>query len=186
MHDPGRLDAARGRDDHLRSGVVDPGRQLPGTESAEDDRVHGTQPGAGEHRDHGLGHHRHVDDDPVALRHAEPAQPAGEPGDLVAQLPVGIGTAGAGERAVVDQRRLLAPAGVDVPVHRVVAGVQLPVREPAVERLPVAVEDPRRRPRPVDGRGGRGPEAVRVGEALLVRVAVGAHPLILPRQPHQG
>ena len=70
VHDPPRLDAAGGGDDHLGLAVVDPHRQLVRREAAEDHRVHRADPGAGEHRHQRLGHHRHVDDDPVALLHA--------------------------------------------------------------------------------------------------------------------
>ena len=74
-------------------GVVDPDRQLVGREAAEDHRVHGADPGAGQHRDHRLGDHRHVDDDPVALLHAQGAQHPTERRHLRQQLGVGEGTA---------------------------------------------------------------------------------------------
>ena len=41
--------------------------------------------------DRRLGDHRHVDDDAVALADAEVVQDAGERGDLVGQLGVGVG-----------------------------------------------------------------------------------------------
>ena len=68
-----RLDAAARRDDDHRLGVLDAGRELGRGEPAEHHRVHRPQPGAGEHRDDGLGHHRHVDDDAVALLDPERA-----------------------------------------------------------------------------------------------------------------
>ncbi len=56
---------------HLGPGVVDADGELVGGEAAEHHRVHGADARAGQHRDHGLGDHRHVDDDPVALGDAE-------------------------------------------------------------------------------------------------------------------
>ena len=70
----------------LRPGVVDAARQLVRREAAEHDRVHRAEPGARQHRDHGLGHHRHVDDHAVALLDAERRESAGEARHLVAQL----------------------------------------------------------------------------------------------------
>src|SRR3546814_6137754 len=62
--DPLNLYAAGRGHDHLRRGVVDPGRELVRREAAEHHRMHGADPGAGEHRDGRFGDHRHVDDDP--------------------------------------------------------------------------------------------------------------------------
>ncbi len=47
-------------------------------EAAEDHRMDRAEPGAGQHRLERLGHHRHVDDDPVALLDPLGAQRAGE------------------------------------------------------------------------------------------------------------
>ena len=58
--------------------VVDAGRELVGGKSAEHHRMDGAEPRAGQHRDHRLRHHRHVDDDAVALGDAEIAQDAGQ------------------------------------------------------------------------------------------------------------
>ena len=90
LDDPVDLDAAGGGHDHLGPGVVDAHGQLVGGEAAEDDRVDRPEPGAGQHGHHRLGHHRHVDHDPVAPSHAEGAQHPGEARHLVAQLPVGL------------------------------------------------------------------------------------------------
>ena len=65
------LDAARAGDDELRPGIVDAGGELGRGKAAEDDGMHGAEPGAGEHRKNRLRHHRHVDDDAVALLDAE-------------------------------------------------------------------------------------------------------------------
>ena len=155
---PRRLERSRRGDERLRPGVVDADRQLLRREAAEDDRVHGADARAGEHRDHRLGHHRHVEDDGVALADAECDQGAGETRDAVAQAPVGIGRGGTGHRAVVDQRRDVGAAPLDVPIEAVEAGVQHAAREPAVERRLRSVEDPLRRADPVDAVGGSPPE----------------------------
>ena len=172
--DTGRLDAARGGDDDLRPGVVDADGELGRGEAAEHHRVDSADPCAGQHRDHGLGDHRHVDDDPVALLDAEVAQHAGEAGDLLQQLGVGVRADGAGDRGVVDQRRLVGTAGDDVPVEGVVAGVEHAAGEPAVERRGVVVEDPLRRRDPVDAGRRVAPEPARVGQAAAVGLEVGA------------
>ncbi len=114
---PPGLDPARRRDDHFRTRVVDPGRQLASAEAAEDHRVHRAQPSAGEHRDDRLRHHRHVDHDPIATGDPEPAQCPCEDRDLVLELRVRVGPRHPRDRAVVDQRRLLPAPLLDVPVQ---------------------------------------------------------------------
>ena len=135
------LDAAGRGDDHDRLGVVDAGRELVGGEAAEHDRMDGADAGAGEHGDQRFGHHRHVDDDPVALADPVPDQGTGEAGDQVLQLGIGDRALGAGDGAVVDDGGLGAAAGRDVPVDGIVAGVQPAALEPAIERGLVRIED---------------------------------------------
>ena len=72
------LDPAAGGQDDLRLGVVDAGRQLLGGEAAEHHRMHGADARAGQHGDRRLRHHRHVEDDAVALLDPEVPQHAGE------------------------------------------------------------------------------------------------------------
>src|SRR5437660_310866 len=81
------------------------------------------------------GHHRRVDDDPVALLDPLAPERSGDARDRVAQLGVRKDPDGVGDGAVVDERALLAAPAVDVEVERVVAGVEDAAREPAVERL---------------------------------------------------
>ena len=80
LDDPVDLDAAGRGDDQPGLRVVDPDRELVRGEAAEHHAVHGAESRAGEHRDDGLGDHRHVDDDAVALGDTEAGQHAGEPG----------------------------------------------------------------------------------------------------------
>ena len=68
------LDAARAREHDPRPRVVDPHRELVRRKATEHDRVDRAETGAGEHGEHGLRDHRHVDDDRVALADAEPAR----------------------------------------------------------------------------------------------------------------
>jgi hypothetical protein len=172
------LDAGRRTEDHARLGVVDAGSELPGREPAEHDGVDCAEPSAGQHRHDGLRHHRQVQDDPIAHSHSESAQHAGERRDLLEQVVVRQPGDGVGDRAVVDERRLLASAGQDMPVDRVEAGVELGVGEPAVQRGIDVIEHAVRRLCPVDAGSGVG--TARVGEAAVVRLAVGAHGGILP------
>ena len=156
----GRLDAAGRGDDGGGPGVVDAGGQFVRREAAEHHRVHRAKPRTRQHRDDGLGDHRHVDDDAVALVDAEAAQRAGEPRRLVEQFAVGVGALRAGHRRVVDQRGLVAAAAFDVAVQRVGAGVQLAVGEPAVERRVRVVEDLLRLPGPRHRRAASAQKAV--------------------------
>ena len=170
------LDAAGRRNDRLRLGVVDARRQFVAGEPAEDDRMHGADAGARQHGDHRLGHHGHIDDDPVALADSQAGEAAGEPGDDIAEFPVGIGPDRvAGDRAVVDEGRLIGPAAVHVTVERVVARVEDSAREPAVERRIGVVEDLVPLLHPVDVLGHLAPEAVGVaeGSGMGLFVAVG-------------
>ena len=158
VDNPVRLDAAGSGDHRLGFGVVDPGGQLARGETAEHHRVDGADPGAAEHGDGGFRHHRHIDDDPIALGHAECQQGPGEARDLILQLRIGDHRLGAGDGAVVNDGGLVAPTGGDMPIHGVVTGVQHPAREPAMEGRIGAVQDLVPRPIPVDKLCGLGPE----------------------------
>ena len=86
LDDAVELQAAARRDQQLRLRIIDTHRQLVRREPAEHHRVHRAQPRAGQHRDDGLGHHRHVDDDAIALLDALVPQDARELRHLVSQL----------------------------------------------------------------------------------------------------
>jgi hypothetical protein len=103
-------------------------------EATEYDRMYRTDAGTAQHRDRGLGHHRHVNDDPVALADTQRRQATRELGCLVTQLLKAQRPLGAGHRAVVDQRRPIATTGFDVPIQRVVTGIQLTAAKPAIKR----------------------------------------------------
>ena len=168
------LDAAGGGDDQDGLGVVDAGRELVRGEAAEDHGVDGADPGTGQHRDQRLGHHRHVDDDPVTLAGTVLDQGAGEAADKILELGVGDRAPAVGDRAVVDDRGLHAAAGGDVAVDGVVAGVERAAVEPAVEGRLVGIEDALPLAVPVQRFGGLRPELVRVLERAFVDLPVRA------------
>ena len=92
LHDAAGLEPAARRKDQLRLGVLDAGRKLLGGKAAEHHRMHRADPRAGQHRDHGLRHHRHIKDDAVALGDAEILHDRRERLHLAQHL--GIGEAG--------------------------------------------------------------------------------------------
>ena len=174
LDDAARLDAARRGEDDLRPGVVDAGRQLGRGEPAEHDRVDGADPRAGQHRDDRLGDHRHVDDDAVALADAAPSSAPAKRAHALEQLGIREGALRPRDRRVVDQRRLVAAPGVDVPVEGVEAGVERGAGEPPVERRSCRRRGPGRRGDPVDVLRGLAPEPLRVLEAAPVGARIGA------------
>jgi hypothetical protein len=156
-----------GGDDEAGVAVDDAGVQGVGGEAAEDDRVDGADARAGEHGDDGLGDHRQVDRDPVALRHAVRLEGAGGPRDLLEELGVGDVPAVPGLALEVDGDAV-AVAGGDVPVDRVLARVERAVREPARDGGV----------RPVQGLGGlRAPRQKLAGLLQPELLAVGRGPL---------
>ncbi len=165
--------AAVGGDDELRLGVVDPAPQRVGAEPAEDDAVRGAEPGAGEHGDDGLGDHRQVHRDPVALADAEGGEGVGRPADLLLQVGVGDGAGVAGLALEVDGDPV-AVAGLDVAVDAVVGGVELPADVPPREGRVGPVEGLGEVLLPVQALAGLPrPEAEPVGGGLLVQPGPG-------------
>ena len=97
---------------------------------------------------------------------------ASEPRHAVAELPKGQACNGTGHRAVVDERRLLASALLDVPVKRVVTGVDTAAREPAVQWSPSRIEHLIPAALPGERRRALAPEAFRVLERTAICVSV--------------
>ena len=172
--DAAGLDAAARRQDQLGPRVVDARRQLLGGESAEHHRVDRADARAGQHGDHRLGHHRHVDDDAVALGDAELAQHAREGRHLDQQLAVADLALHAGDRRIVDDRGPVGVAALDVAVDRVPAGVADAVGEPAAVDAGRRIEDGLRRLDPVDRTGGLAPEADRVLQRAPIDLVIAA------------
>ena len=153
----------------LGFGVIDAISKRVRAEAAENDTMHGADPGAGQHRDRKLGDHRKIDRDPIALPHAQLLQHIGEPIDLAVEIPIG-------ERASVarltfpDERSFVAASGRDMTVETVGAHVELPADEPLrVGRIPGEHLVPGLHPLELTGHPG--PESLEI----LVRFVVERH-----------
>ena len=170
--DPSGLEAAGGGDHRLGAGVVDAHGKLVGGESPEHHRVDRPEPSTGEHCGERLGHHRHVEDHPVALLDAARAQRACEPGDALKEFGIGDLALRVGDRAVVDDGDLIAAPGLDMPVEGVPAGVDLAVAEPLVEGGVAVEEGLARLLDPVDGLGRLHPEPFRILLPALIDLPV--------------
>ena len=107
LHDAAGLEPAARREDQFWLGVLDPGGEFFGGKAAEHHRMHRADPRAGQHRDHGFRHHRHIEDDAVALGDAEILHHGGQRLHLVQHL--GIGEFGDGVGAAAN--RGSAPPG---------------------------------------------------------------------------
>src|SRR5437763_273422 len=119
-------------------------------------------------------HHRHVDDHPVAPSDTLAEQHAGEPGDRIAQLAIRERLDRARDGAVVNQGGLVGAAVLDVPVERVLAGVDGGARKPTIERGARAIEHPIPALGPVDGLARFGPEPLRVPRPPRIHLVLGA------------
>ena len=173
--DAARLYAARARHDHLGLGIVEAFGELVAGEAAEHDRVDRTEASRGQHRDHCLRHHRHVNDDAVAFFDAEPRQNGRERRHLVAKLTIGERPLGVRYRAIVNERVCRAASPIHMPVEAIVGRVAKRPRKPAavlsggrVEHFVVGLC-------PIDGGGSSGPERFGIGPPALVDLAVSAH-----------
>jgi hypothetical protein len=117
------------RHEQLRPGVLEAEAHGLSREPAEDERVHGADPRAGERDHHGLDEHRQVDDHAVARFDAERGEPVR--GARHAALQLGVGDRLAVARlALEEQRDLVAPPGRDVPVDAVGGDVEPAAGEP--------------------------------------------------------
>ncbi len=173
-NDAGAFDAAARRQDHFRLGVVDAGGELLGREAAEHHRMDGAEAGAGEHAHDRFRHHRHIEDNAVALADAEIAQHGAEQLHLREQAAVSEGLLGIGDGGIVDQRGLVVAAREAMAVERVVAGVAHGAGEPAAVVAGLGVEYFFRRLVPVDLLRRLAPEAFRVALPARVNVVVPA------------
>ena len=190
--DAAGLDAAARRQDRLRRGVVDAGREFVRGKAAEHHRMDGADARAGEHGDRRLRHHRHVDEHPVALADAEVAQHGGEHLGLGQQAMIGEDALGPGKRRIVDDGGLVAAPGVDMAVDGVEAGVADPAGKPAAINAGLGIEDRLRLLEPVDVLGRLRPEALRIALParidLVIAARAGVHGVFLPfhRSPPCG
>ncbi len=162
-----------GGDHGAAVGIEDAVAQRVRREAAEHHRVHRPDTGAGEHGVGGLGNHRHVDADPVALFHAAALQHVSQAADVVVQLAVGDVRGFAGVVAFPDDRDLFA-AAFQVAIDAVVGDVQLAALEPGGLAFPqVAVVDAVPGLEPIEeGLGLLAPELVGVLDGLAVQALV--------------
>ena len=129
--------------------------------AAEHHRMDGAEPGAGEHGERRFRHHRHVDDDAVALVDALVGEHGGQRVHLRQHLGIGEFPDRAGDGAVMDQRELVGAAASDMAVDGVAAGVAVGARKPAAIDAGLGVEDLVPGLEPVDGARRLGPERPR-------------------------
>ena len=161
-HHPARLDTTGGRDHQLGRGVVDTLGQLRPGKAAEHHGMHRANTRAGQHGDDRLGHHRHIDDNPVAFFDPLIANRPGKPGHPGQELVVGQAGDAMGDRAVVDQRHTLAVPGLDVTITTVVAGVEGGSGKPGIERGRTRIQHAFGRAQPADMGGFTAPEILGV------------------------
>ena len=178
--EPPRFQPAACADHHLGSAVIDARRQFVRRKPSEDDGVDGAEPCAGKHGEHGFRHHRHVDDDPVAFPDAVIAKHGGNRLHLVQHLLIAVYPLFAVHRAVVDQRRLVASALLDMPVQAVVAGIGLATGEPASIDALVLVEDGIDRREPMKFLRLPPPEFLRRRLPITIHTEICALHLLLP------
>ena len=131
--------------------------------------VHDAQPRARQHRDDRLGHHRHVDRDPITGDQPEVGQRVGGLADLGEQIRVRQLPAVAGFALPAD-RHPIAVAGLDVAVDAVVGDVELAADEPLGERRLRPVQYLVERGVPGQPVGLLRPERQPVGLGLAVEV----------------
>ena len=157
-------------------------------ESAEHHGMHGTDAGASQHGDHRLRHHRHVENDAVALLDTEVAQDRSQHLGFHLQMVVGDRALLGGERGIVDDRRLLAAALHHMPIDRVPAGVADAPGEPATVNPGGGIEHLLRRLDPVYGLRGLGPKALGIALPapidLVIAARAGIHGAAPGRLPY--
>src|SRR4029079_11800058 len=118
--------------------------------------------------------HRHVDQDAVTLGDAQIGKHAGERRYFFLKFGIGESLLFAGERAVIDERRPRAFAGLYVAVDGVEAGVAKGADKPAIETIDLGIDlipglDP------VDLARGLAPKAGRIPGPFLVDAAILTH-----------
>ncbi|VUM26484.1 hypothetical protein PGKDCPLP_04088 [Stenotrophomonas maltophilia] len=170
--------AGIGRDQQLGLGVVDAQRQVVRGKATEHHRVHRTDARAGQHREHGFGHVRHVDHHAVTVTDAEVLEHGGEVIHLAIQLAVGDLAGAVGLGGDGNQCELVGALG-QVAVDGVVAEIGFTTDEPAPERRVAVVEHLLRRFVPMDALGFLAPEGLRLVDRATVGFLV-VHDAALP------
>src|SRR5215467_4694478 len=132
----------------------------------------------GEHREHGFGNHRHVNQNGVALADTQRAKDRAEAIYFCRQLAIAVAATLIGLGRDEDERGLIT-APRQVAVDRVMTQVELPVDEPASEGWPAVVQDSRKRSLPIDQRCALAPESVPVVQRPPVAISIRTHKRLL-------
>ena len=159
-NDPRRLDAAGCRQHHFRLRIVNPRRQFRRREPAKHHRMDRADPRARQHRHRGFRNHRHVDDHPVTLADTPGRNHARKRRHFVLQFAVRVRLLFSADRAIVNERFLIAPFR-HMAVDAVVTGVAGRPREPASVLSAVGIENLVPRRHPIDLARRFGPECFR-------------------------
>ncbi len=121
--------AGVGGDDEFGLSVVVAVGDGVGTEASEDDRMHRSDAGTGEHRDRQFGDHRHIECHSVAGFDSELLQHVGKPADFAVEVLVAQDSSVARFPFPDDRRLVLSPA-VEMSVEAIVGDVDLAAGEP--------------------------------------------------------
>ena len=160
-----------GRHDDRRPGIVNAAGQGVAGKAAKHHRVNGPQAHRGQHGNHRLRDHGHVDQHPVPLAHTQAVQDGGHALHLDQQLAVAERLFGVGFGGHEHQRGLVS-AVVRMAVHRVVTQVGQPAHKPFCKRRLAVVTHRVKRAMPMDAVGLFGPVSVAFMDGTLVQRAV--------------
>ena len=136
--------------------------------------MNGPNTGTGQHGKGGLGNHGHVNQDTVALLHAQVFQHCGHTLHFGMQLAERINHLLVGLGGHKNQRGLVSPV-FQVPIHRVVTQVGHTAHKPLGKRRVAVVANLLRLNLPVDQLGLFAPKTVTVGKRALVKFSVRGH-----------
>ena len=168
-------------DDETALAIGDAAGQGVGRKATEDDGMHRTDPGAGEHRVSRFRDHRHVDGDPVALLDTQGFQAIGEAADLLVQFAIGDGPGDVRIIAFPDDGGVIGFFR-QVAVDAVGGSIEPAIAEPAdveIILVPADIGDFGERGDPVDSPRLLAPESVRILDRLAVF-------LVIARLGHTG
>ena len=157
-------------------GVFDARGQRTRGETAKHYRVNRPDTGAGQHGEHGVGNHGHINQHPVAGAHTQQLHGSGHALHLVVQLGIGVDALGVGFGGDRDQSGLVATGG-QMPVDGVVAEVGRTADKPIGKWRIAVVADGLRRRLPFNFFGLFGPKGVGLGERAAVKFLVAGHGL---------
>ena len=175
-HDFAAARTGVGADDQRGLRIFDARGQRARGETAKHHRVDGSNAGTGQHGEHGVGNHGHVNQHPVAGAHTQQLHGGGHALNFVVQLGVGVDALGVGFGGNGDQGGLVAP-GSQVPVDGVVADVGRAADEPLGKGWVAVVANLLRLRLPINFLSLFGPKGVGLGERAAVKFLVAGHGL---------